>query len=160
LLHEGAGLRLTKRFVVDEGGPGFEVFWELTNLHSEPLNAAFVSEWNLSPPQAPGGDDRIHLLRLDHGDIDLTPAPGHVERVTEFELRGSASYGVRARLHTPGDVWHYPIETVSNSEAGLERVLQGVCIAIRWPLELAPGGSVRLTLRWEVAGEPPEFAVG
>jgi alpha-amylase len=160
LLHEGSGLRLTKRFVVDESGPGFEVFWELTNLHSEPLNAAFVSEWNLSPPQAPDGDDRAHLLRLDHGDIDLTPAAGHIERVTEFELRGSAPYGVRAYLHTPGDVWHSPVETVSNSEAGLERVLQGVCLAIRWPLDLAPGGSVRLTMRWEVAGEPPEFAVG
>lgn len=160
LLHEGSGLRLTKRFVVDEGGPGFEVFWELTNLHSEPLKAAFVSEWNLSPPQAPDGDDRIHLLRLDHGDIDLTPAVGHVERVTEFELRGSAPYGVRAHLHTPGDIWHYPIETVSNSEAGLERVLQGVCLAIRWLLDLAPGGSVRLTMRWDIAGEPPGFTTG
>ncbi|HXF52199.1 MAG TPA: alpha-amylase/4-alpha-glucanotransferase domain-containing protein [Dehalococcoidia bacterium] len=159
LLHEGLGLRLTKRYVVEESAPAFEVFWELTNLQSEPLIAAFVSEWNLSPPQAPLGDDRIHLLRLGHGDVDLTAGPGHVEQVTEFELRGSATYGVRARLHAPADVWHFPIETVSNSEAGLERALQGVCLALRWPLDLAPGGSVRLTMRWDVAGDAPEFEV-
>ncbi len=160
LVREGDGLRLTKRFEARESCPCLDVFWELTNLRSEPLRAAFVSEWNLAPPQAPEGDDRIHLLKLNHAEVDLLAGPGHLEDVATFEVRGSAAYGVRARLDAPADLWTFPVETVSNSEAGLERVLQGVCIAFRWPLDLAPGGSVRLTARWDVAGDVPEFSVG
>ncbi len=33
----------------------------------------------------------------------------------------------------------YPVETVSNSEAGFERVYQGSSILFRWPVSLAPG---------------------
>jgi alpha-amylase len=34
-----------------------------------------------------------------------------------------------------------PIETISNSEAGFERVYQGSCLILSWPLRLAPGAS-------------------
>jgi hypothetical protein len=33
----------------------------------------------------------------------------------------------------------FPIETVSNSEAGFERVYQGSCLTQRWPLKLLAG---------------------
>ena len=35
----------------------------------------------------------------------------------------------------------FPVETVSNSESGFERVYQGSCLTQRWPLEIAAGGS-------------------
>ena len=35
--------------------------------------------------------------------------------------------------------WWAPIETVSNSEGGFERVYQGSCLLLSWVLELAPG---------------------
>jgi len=34
-----------------------------------------------------------------------------------------------------------PIETVSLSEAGFERIYQGSAILVGWPLTLPPGGS-------------------
>ena len=43
--------------------------------------------------------------------------------------------------------WISPIETVSESEEGFERVYQGSQILILWPAELAAGAS----WRWEVA---------
>jgi 4-alpha-glucanotransferase len=36
--------------------------------------------------------------------------------------------------------WH-PVETVSNSEGGFERVYQGSALLFRWPITLAPGES-------------------
>ena len=39
----------------------------------------------------------------------------------------------------------FAVETVSNSEAGFERVYQGSCLIVRWPLSL-------------VAGQPQTFA--
>ena len=44
----------------------------------------------------------------------------------------------------------YAVETVSNSEAGFERVYQGSCLTFTWPLRLAPGGSVSLEVTFEV----------
>ena len=35
----------------------------------------------------------------------------------------------------------YPVETVSNSEGGFERVYQGSSLLARWPVSLAPGES-------------------
>ncbi len=39
----------------------------------------------------------------------------------------------------PADAWWAPIETVSNSEAGFERVYQGSGLLLSWPLRLAAG---------------------
>jgi 4-alpha-glucanotransferase len=44
----------------------------------------------------------------------------------------------------------YPVETVSNSEAGFERVYQGSSLLFRWPRELIPGASETRTMRFEV----------
>jgi alpha-amylase len=47
----------------------------------------------------------------------------------------------------------YPVETVSQSEGGFERVYQGSCLTFRWPLQLAVGEratfEVRLSVRQE-----------
>jgi len=39
-----------------------------------------------------------------------------------------------------GNLWRFPIETVSLSESGFERVYQGSCLLFSWPLTLGPGG--------------------
>jgi hypothetical protein len=39
----------------------------------------------------------------------------------------------------PAEAWISPIDTVSNSEAGFERVYQGSALVFSWPLDLAPG---------------------
>jgi 4-alpha-glucanotransferase len=39
----------------------------------------------------------------------------------------------------------FAVETVSNSEAGLERVYQGSCLIQRWPVSLAPGAPATFT---------------
>jgi hypothetical protein len=44
----------------------------------------------------------------------------------------------------PGDAGWAPIETVSLSESGYERIYQGSAILVSWPVTLPPSGS------WEV----------
>ncbi len=41
----------------------------------------------------------------------------------------------------PAPAQWYPVETVSNSEAGFEKIYQGSCLIFRWPLELDVGGT-------------------
>jgi hypothetical protein len=37
------------------------------------------------------------------------------------------------------DAWWSPIETISNSESGFERVYQGSALLLSWPIRLAAG---------------------
>ena len=37
------------------------------------------------------------------------------------------------------NLWRFPLETVSLSESGFEKIFQGSCLLLYWPLELGPG---------------------
>ncbi|HEY4908495.1 MAG TPA: alpha-amylase/4-alpha-glucanotransferase domain-containing protein, partial [Methylomirabilota bacterium] len=47
----------------------------------------------------------------------------------------------------PGGAGWAPIETVSLSEGGFERIYQGSAILVSWPVTLAPGASWDVELR-------------
>jgi hypothetical protein len=49
------------------------------------------------------------------------------------------------------DAWYAPIETVSNSEGGFERVYQGSALLLSWPIHLAPGEGFTATVRHQAA---------
>jgi hypothetical protein len=44
-------------------------------------------------------------------------------------------------------VWRFPIETVSNSESGFERVYQGSTVAAIWPIRLDRGKAAKFSVR-------------
>ncbi len=54
------------------------------------------------------------------------------------------------RLSQPWDLWRYPVETVSQSESGLERNYQCSCLVWTAPLRLGPGESRELEITVEV----------
>jgi alpha-amylase len=60
-------------------------------------------------------------------------------------------YG-RVILNTdrPASWWQFPIETISNSEAGFERIYQGTSVTCHWSLELAPGQAWQVALRFKL----------
>jgi alpha-amylase len=59
---------------------------------------------------------------------------------------------ITSEISDAADAWIAPIETVSNSEAGFERVYQGSALLLSWPVNLPPGAkwSVRITHRVRV----------
>jgi alpha-amylase len=46
-------------------------------------------------------------------------------------------------LAEAGNFYFFPLETVSQSECGLERVHQGSVVLAAWPLRLEPGATVQ-----------------
>jgi alpha-amylase len=53
---------------------------------------------------------------------------------------------------SPGaEAWWAPIETVSNSEVGFERVYQGSALLLSWPVRLDPGATWSRTVTNVVA---------
>ncbi|HLX34795.1 MAG TPA: alpha-amylase/4-alpha-glucanotransferase domain-containing protein [Candidatus Limnocylindrales bacterium] len=58
---------------------------------------------------------------------------------------------ITTRVSPTLDAWWAPIETVSNSEDGFERVYQGSALLLSAVAELPPGGTWSATIRHEVA---------
>jgi alpha-amylase len=50
----------------------------------------------------------------------------------------------------PTDVWRFPVETISQSEAGFEKVYQSSALYPHWRLSLAPGESQQRTIQFSV----------
>ncbi len=53
---------------------------------------------------------------------------------------------IGAEVDPPSDAWWAPIETISNSEDGFERVYQGSALLLSWPLHLDPGATFTATV--------------
>jgi len=144
-------LRVVKTFTFREGPRSCEIACDLALSHSDPqplhLHVGLEVVLNFLTPNAPDryfeADSARHPLSLC-GEIS-----SHSFRAVDewqnvavaFEAPGSSGF------------WVAPIETVSESEEGFERVYQGSQILAVWPLELPPDAnwSARLSLRLSTA---------
>ena len=51
-------------------------------------------------------------------------------------------------------LWYFPLETVSDSERGMERTYQGVSLTFLWPVRLLPRSS--WSVSWTIRVEAPD----
>jgi hypothetical protein len=72
---------------------------------------------------------------------------GELEDVSEIQLVDEW-IGMKVVLKTDRNcnLWRFPIETVSLSESGFERIYQGSCLLLYWPLDLELGKEFRVTI--------------
>ena len=72
---------------------------------------------------------------------------GELEDVSEIQLVDEW-VGMEVVLKTDRicNLWRFPIETVSLSESGFEKIFQGSCLLLYWPLDLEPGGEFGVTV--------------
>ncbi|MEO8625871.1 MAG: alpha-amylase/4-alpha-glucanotransferase domain-containing protein, partial [Candidatus Limnocylindrales bacterium] len=101
-------------------------------------------EWNLN---LLGGGGNPEAYYDWSGQEIRHDAPGSVAASVALSF-GNRYEGVAITVAPEpagAQVW-FPVETVSNSEAGFERVYQGSCLVQRWPLNLAAGQSAAFIL--------------
>ena len=98
-----------------------------------------------------GGGNPAAWLEIDGARSDPRRAR-HGDRPDRPSRRATTTSGSRSRRRSrrPADVWWAPVETISNSEAGFERVYQGAGLLLSWPLSLAAGASRTVTVRQAV----------
>jgi hypothetical protein len=134
---------LTKTIEVRAGADAVGVGYALRA--SRLLAAAFAVRWNLTLTGPAGG----RYARTEEGAAGSLEESGEREG-TRLELVDDW-LGLTARLEwrPRARVTWAPVYTVSLSEAGLERVWQGVEVVMQWPLALGPepwSGRIDLTL--------------
>jgi alpha-amylase len=120
----GGRVRKTVRVPVDE--PAFECLYEADGADIPVI----ALEFNLS-------------LR----DERYLHQPAEVAQASEFSVE-EPDTGISARLSIEpvATLWHFPVETVSESEQGMERTYQGLAVICLW--SPPRGGAWRCRVRW------------
>ena len=109
----------------------------MENRSAEPVRFDLGVEWALT--MLGGGGNPAAFYRI--GDERLSHDSSG-ERADVAEIASGNTYiglELTTTVEPPADAWWSPIETISNSEHGFERIYQGSALVCVWPLELAPG---------------------
>ncbi|MCF6239560.1 MAG: DUF1926 domain-containing protein, partial [Candidatus Marinimicrobia bacterium] len=113
----------------------------ISNRGDLPLHQNYGLEFNFG---LLGGDspDRYFLLNNDHaGHLNTQGDDANIDSlslVNEWD-----NFKLELNFSLVCQLWRAPIETVTMSEAGFERVYQASSILPHWTLDLEPGESFR-----------------
>ena len=149
----GVPLKLTKAVTLNAGSDELEIGYQIEGLPAD-REFLFGVEFNFAGLPA-GAEDRY----FHHGD---QTSIGQLETKLDLaDIRDLSlcdrwlGIDVSLSFDAPTSVWTYPIETVSQSEAGFELVHQSVVVQPHWKVEGDESGrwvtSLRLKLDTSVA---------
>jgi alpha-amylase len=147
---EGLGVRVRKELTARSGEGGFTVRYQIANIADEELNTVFGTEFNFSL-LAGNAPDRYYDIpghTLDKRHLASTGETNNVSLVSIVDewlkLRLTLSFSQPAML------WRAPVETVSQSEAGFERVYQSSMVMPLWRMSLGAGKSWDMEIRVKI----------
>jgi hypothetical protein len=134
-------LVVTKTFTFGGGrsDPTLELEVSVENPGELALSFELAVEWNVN--LLGGGHNPAAYYETETGERTPHDVAGEVASASKLAF-GNDYEGVRmeATAEPSARLTWYPVETVSNSEAGFERVYQGSSLLFRWPVVLAPRG--------------------
>jgi alpha-amylase len=128
--------------------PGSQVLsarCQIFNRADSPVRLWFGNEWIFSLLAGDAPDRYYHFEGAVPEDVKLA-SRGIVPGVRRMMLRDEwLGLSIVLTWNKPATVWRLPLETVSLSEAGFERIYQASVVLPNWKIALAPGA------RWSVS---------
>jgi len=147
----GLPVRVEKAVTLENGTSSVACELKVKNLSAQEINAGLGAEFNFSL-LAPDTPDRYfdipgHVLARNNfgssGELNMVGSVGMVDEWLGYELG--------MKFGRPATLWRFPVETVSLSEAGFERVYQCSCIMPVWRITLPPGGTFKTRVDLELS---------
>jgi alpha-amylase len=143
-----------KHFKVEIDSADLHVRYVLRNDGDQALDVNFATEINVN---LLAGNDPARYVKMGGSDVRAPLASEGTTDDWREVLLVDEWMKIRVALDAkvPGRLYRYPIETVSQSENGLERTYQGTCLAPSWRLRIEPGEKKELLLKLGIseAGE-------
>ena len=140
-----AVVRVTKTLILggDRRGPTLAVELTVENRSAVAVEGILGLEWTITML---GGGNPAAWLEIA-GERSGHDSRGTATGVTQL-AQGNDHIGITvATVISPAaDAWWAPVETISNSEGGFERVYQGAGLLFSWPLSLGGGESRAITV--------------
>ena len=134
----GLGVRLRKEISLTKSASEFSVKYEIMNLSNEELNTSFGSEFNFSL-LAGNAHDRYYDIPGHTLDKRNLASLGEINNVQQVSLVDEwLKLTVSLVFTQPAILWRAPVETVSQSEGGFERVYQSSMVMPIWRISLVP----------------------
>jgi hypothetical protein len=147
---EWCPVTVVKDIEIDDRAPALNISYSITNNHIHPIPLRFGPEFNLSMLDG-RSDDRYYFIE----GREITPR----NLASVHQLQGITGFGIEDRylklrcsfiLEEQSEVWLFPVETVSLSEAGFEKVYQSSAITPHWGFHQDPGETRRLKIRFAI----------
>jgi hypothetical protein len=140
--------RVEKRFSIPSGEVELPVTYQVTNNSPQTIAVRFGIELNfgLLSGHSP------HAYYEIEGHNPYLDSTGETEGVAAFGLvNRDLGLAIRLKVDPEATLWRFPIETVSQSESGFERIYQASSLLLHWRLRLEPGQGwpARLLVRFD-----------
>lgn len=143
---QGKTLFLQKRFIMLKNQGKISVEYSLENRSDTSILTNFGVELNFGL-QAGHADDRYYYLKEGKLDNAYLDSSGILENAKFIGLRDDwRKLDVRLNLENPADIWRFPIETISLSEGGFERVYQSSAVMMLWKVQIDKKWTARFDL--------------
>jgi alpha-amylase len=143
-------VRVRKTVKVPRVGAGYAVHYELTNLWDRPVDLWFGVELNMNL-RSGTGQGRFYSAAGRHVEPAHAASMAEDQHITEIGVRDeSLGVDVHVAWSEVGTLWRFPVETVSRSEGGFERVYQSSVLVPNWRLALGESATWRCVVTFEV----------
>jgi alpha-amylase len=124
--------------------------YRLKNISDSSVKAVFGSEWNINLLGGGHNEQAYYCvpgITLEDSHLDSWGELSEIEQI----ILGNRHLGIELELTVMPKVslWRFPVESVSNSEGGIERIYQESCLVMLLPLDLPPGGIAKFNLVWQ-----------
>jgi hypothetical protein len=149
---EHALVRIMKRFSVKAGESKVSAHYEVEPDAPPAGSLRFGIElaFAFTSPADPMSYYTIEGRELQNRNLNSS---GEENDVPGFMLTDERlGFSVRVQTDKPASMWRFPLETVSMSEAGFERVYQGSVVLLLWKIEPKPGEPFRVKVTQGVEG--------
>ena len=142
-------LVLTKEIRIRKGY--LEFYYKMKNLGKEENAFLFGPEFNFAML---GGEapDRYYFSKDKEIDGTALISKGVEKGIKSFGIVNEYDgFKLEVKTTKKVDFWHFPVETVSLSEAGFERVYQSSVIIPFYEIKLAGGAEKEITLKLKIS---------
>ncbi len=138
LFHHGEKypVEIKKRFLLHPSSPVLKATYKISSTHGDRIETRFGIEFNINLLAGETADRYFEIPGHPLEDRRLSSI-GETKGVTKIYLiDGWTGFKVFLGVDRACTLWRFPVETVSLSESGFERVFQGSCLLFLWPLNL------------------------
>jgi 4-alpha-glucanotransferase len=133
-------VEVMKLISILKGQSLINIYYEISNLSQEVLDTVFGVEFNFSL-LAGDAPDRYYVFPGQELSDRRLASIGEVEGCSSLKLIDEwKGFGVSLESGCLDRIWRFPIETVSQSEAGFERTYQSSLVLPNKRIMIEPGG--------------------
>ncbi|HDL17440.1 MAG TPA: DUF1926 domain-containing protein [Bacteroidetes bacterium] len=147
---EQVPVRISKKLTIYQEKSLVQIEYRIRNISAEKLDLHFGVEWNTGLLAGHNGDRfyRSPDVEIEDNYLDSFGELPELYRLSLIDLWQNLK--ITFAYHQPTTIWRFPIETISLSEAGFERVYQNSVVLSHWKFALNDGEEKRISFSYEI----------